>query len=268
MKIPTLAGLGLVLASSAAFAQDTGGTLSLPSGDTTQQQTDPTQDNSNRTTRDNTDSSTQPARNDRQAAVKPPISFGSVDRDANGLISRIEAGSQTGLTDRFSQLDRNSDGNLSSEEFQGFASNVVGSSGTGTGDETRVGSGSTGASARTNPQAGTGGVSAKAGQASFGSLDVNSDGKLTQEEVKANTTLAGRFTSMDSDRNGSVSQKEFSAGGGISVAPPSSDGTSGSAVRRGESATRQGEEQDRARNSGDDTEGSDRTDKDDNLPTG
>jgi len=46
---------------------------------------------------------------------------------------------------------------------------------------------------------------------SFGVLDVNTDGKLTQEEVSGNATLKSDFSKLDTDRNGSLSNGEFAA---------------------------------------------------------
>jgi len=46
-------------------------------------------------------------------------------------------------------------------------------------------------------------------KASFGALDINTDRKLSRDEVKTNTTLSTDFDKLDSDRNGSLSDAEF-----------------------------------------------------------
>lgn len=46
-------------------------------------------------------------------------------------------------------------------------------------------------------------------KASFGALDINTDRKLSRDEVKSNTALSTDFDKLDSDRNGSLSNAEF-----------------------------------------------------------
>lgn len=46
---------------------------------------------------------------------------------------------------------------------------------------------------------------------SFGVLDLNTDGKLSKDEVKTNATLTSDFSKLDTDRNGSLSNGEFAA---------------------------------------------------------
>ena len=43
----------------------------------------------------------------------------------------------------------------------------------------------------------------------FGTLDVNADGKVSQEELNANSKLAGRFSKADANADGSLSKAEF-----------------------------------------------------------
>ena len=44
---------------------------------------------------------------------------------------------------------------------------------------------------------------------SFGVLDVNTDGKLSRDEVRMDGTLATRFDQLDADRNNALSNAEF-----------------------------------------------------------
>lgn len=46
---------------------------------------------------------------------------------------------------------------------------------------------------------------------SFGVLDINTDGKLSKDEVAGNATLKSDFSKLDTDRNGSLSNGEFAA---------------------------------------------------------
>jgi hypothetical protein len=46
-------------------------------------------------------------------------------------------------------------------------------------------------------------------KASFGALDINTDRKLSRDEVKANAALSTDFDKLDADRNGSLSDGEF-----------------------------------------------------------
>ena len=43
----------------------------------------------------------------------------------------------------------------------------------------------------------------------FASLDVDSDGKLSQEEVASNSGLTASFTKLDGDSDGFISKREF-----------------------------------------------------------
>jgi len=75
----------------------------------------------------------------------------------------------------------------------------------------------------------------------FGTLDANHDGKISQDELKANVELSGKFSQADANSDGALSKAEFAKLQG-----------NGSRERS-------------AGSSGDDTEGSDRTDKDDDI---
>jgi hypothetical protein len=87
-----------------------------------------------------------------------------------------------------------------------------------------------------NPDRGTGSVSGQ-GSGDFGTLDANGDGKLSRDEIGARSGLS--FREMDRNGDGSVSRGEYTAG----------------------LKARPGQGADPAKR----TEGSDRTDKDDEL---
>lgn len=70
---------------------------------------------------------------------------------------------------------------------------------------------------------------------SFSSLDGNSDGSLSRDELKSMKDVTSRFSQLDTDRNGSLSDAEFSqfeasgsaSGGGYGAgASAGSDGVS------------------------------------------
>lgn len=63
-----------------------------------------------------------------------------------------------------------------------------------------------------NQDKGTAGLKAKGGQAEFASFDANSDGKLSRDELQANTALVGRFDQLDKNRDGSLNRGEYTAG--------------------------------------------------------
>lgn len=92
-----------------------------------------------------------------------------------------------------------------------------------------------------NPNQGTGGISGKS-SSDFGTLDANGDGKLSRDEVRANAGL--KWEDLDRNSDGQVSRGEYTTGlkakpktGNSGVNPPRTP----------------------------ETEGSDRTDKDDEL---
>jgi hypothetical protein len=85
----------------------------------------------------------------------------------------------------------------------------------------------------------------------FGSLDSNGDNKISQDELKVNVQLGARFSEADANSDGSLSRGEFSKlETGKITGSPSSTGR--------DSKGRDSEKQET-------TEGSDRTDKDDQL---
>jgi Ca2+-binding EF-hand superfamily protein len=50
---------------------------------------------------------------------------------------------------------------------------------------------------------------AKGATSTFEALDKDADGKLSQEEVSGNDSLAGNFDRLDSNSDGFVSKREF-----------------------------------------------------------
>lgn len=46
----------------------------------------------------------------------------------------------------------------------------------------------------------------------FTTLDTNGDGYVTQEEARASTELAAKFTELDADKNGALSSSEYQKG--------------------------------------------------------
>lgn len=62
-----------------------------------------------------------------------------------------------------------------------------------------------------NPEAGTGKLKAKGGQADFASFDINADGKLSRDELKADSTLTGKFDQLDRNRDGNLSRGEYTS---------------------------------------------------------
>lgn len=84
----------------------------------------------------------------------------------------------------------------------------------------------------------------------FSGLDANGDNKISQDEMKANAELSGRFGEADTNSDGALSRGEFSR----LEAGKAPVGTNSGRDSKGRDA----EKQER-------TEGSDRTDKDDQL---
>ena len=89
----------------------------------------------------------------------------------------------------------------------------------------------------------TGGVSTD-----FASIDANTDGKISQDELKANPTLSAKFKQSDANSDGTLSRAEFAK-----LQGPLSKSDTG----RNEDGTDSQKQNV--------TEGSDRTDKDDQL---
>ena len=84
----------------------------------------------------------------------------------------------------------------------------------------------------------------------FGSLDSNGDNKISQDELKVNVSLGARFKEADANSDGSLSRGEFSK----LEAGKATGGTNSGRDEKGRDIEKQPV-----------TEGSDRTDKDDQL---
>lgn len=119
-----------------------------------------------------------------------------------------------------------------------------------TSGSTRAGNNSLGAtgnkdnkSAKTRTRAG--GISTE-----FGSVDVNSDGKISQDELKANPTMSAKFKQSDANGDGSLNRGEFAKLQSLATGSGNNTGRTDSGL--------DSQKQER-------TEGSDRTDKDDQL---
>jgi len=99
---------------------------------------------------------------------------------------------------------------------------------------------------------------------SFGVLDINTDGKLSKDEVAGNATLKSDFSKLDTDRNGSLSNGEFAAfetkgkggaGGAQGSAQGSNSGAKGGAKSKDTNRSAPGEQaSDKARSAGDKAE--------------
>ena len=70
--------------------------------------------------------------------------------------------------------------------------------------------GTTDDAAKSKPASPSKGSAADGSQkVSFGALDVNTDRKLSRDEVKTNAALSADFDKLDADRNGALSDGEF-----------------------------------------------------------
>jgi len=85
----------------------------------------------------------------------------------------------------------------------------------------------------------------------FGTLDSNGDNKISQDELKVNATLGARFSEADVNSDGSLSRGEFSR---LETNKVTGSGTNSGRDSMGKDIEKQEQ-----------TEGSDRTDKDDQL---
>jgi hypothetical protein len=114
--------------------------------------------------------------------------WADADIDGDGQLSAAEAKAQAGLDARFSSVDADADGFVTSDEYRSFYTS----------------------------EASQGEVHAAAHSAVvtrdvWTTLDSNDDGKLSSGEVKSNGSISGAFSSMDANGDGFVTQAEYSA---------------------------------------------------------
>lgn len=132
--------------------------------------------------------------------------------------------------------------------------NTTGQSGATSGSDRSTQSGQSGSS-----PLGASGSNPAQQNLSFGVLDLNTDGKLSKDEVKGNATLTTDFSKLDTDRNGSLSNGEFAAfegkaGNGSSDAKSDAKSTRDKAQdKRTETKNKAQDQRDRAKDNAQDT---------------
>lgn len=137
-------------------------------------------------------------------------------------------------------------GSSSSPTVEGPATNEEGD----TSGSARSGKNSAGATG--NPNTKSAKTRTRTGQGNdFGALDSNGDNKISQDELKVNVELGAKFKQGDANSDGSLSRGEFAK---LQEKSPAASG--GNTGRDSEGRDLQTQER---------TEGSDRTDKDDEL---
>ena len=124
--------------------------------------------------------------------VNPPPGQGNwwnaADTDKDGKLSVDEAKANAGVDMRFTTIDKNGDGFITTDEYRAFF----------TGEKSQ---GAVHAQAH----------SAVVTRAVWDKLDTNHDGKLSSSEVSADTTISGAFSVMDGNGDGFVTQDEYRA---------------------------------------------------------
>jgi hypothetical protein len=126
------------------------------------------------------------------ATTNPPPGkgnwFADADTNGDGKLSATEAAANAAVNSRFSSIDGNADGYITTDEYRDFY----------TGEKSQ---------GELHAQA----HSAVVTRDVWMKLDANADGKLSSSEVTANTTLSGAFSAMDSNGDGFVTQAEYRA---------------------------------------------------------
>jgi hypothetical protein len=127
-----------------------------------------------------------------EATTSPPGKGGdwwkAADADGDGKISTVESTANAGLSSRFSTIDANKDGFVTSEEYRSFFTS-------------EASKGETHAAAN----------SAVVTRDLWVKLDANADSKISLTEAKANADLTGSFTDMDINADGFITQDEYRA---------------------------------------------------------
>jgi Ca2+-binding EF-hand superfamily protein len=114
--------------------------------------------------------------------------WADADIDGDGKLNIGEAKAQAGLEARFSNVDADSDGFVTNDEYRNFFTDSASQ-------------GEANASAH----------SAVVTRDLWTQLDGNSDGKLSASEVSANSAISSAFRGMDVNGDGFVTQAEYTA---------------------------------------------------------
>jgi len=125
--------------------------------------------------------------------------LGKLDTDRDGLVSREEAQAKPGLSDKWSSLDRNADGQLDAEELakvesKSHTGHDAASASTTRGTEEMP-------STRHQEQA--------VGDDLLGQLDEDGDGMISQEEAEAEAQLSDNWDRLDRNRDGQLDAREL-----------------------------------------------------------
>jgi Ca2+-binding EF-hand superfamily protein len=131
--------------------------------------------------------------------IKP---FSELDTDGDGFIASIDLDTSSPIRDRFDEFDLDSDGKLSSTEYQAWVAEVTAPPG------------------QTVRQVAH-------GQRDFRALDSNNDGFISRIDVEVGSDLATNFDQYDLDNDGRLSRTEFDAYLAASVEISTFDSTVG-----------------------------------------
>jgi hypothetical protein len=125
--------------------------------------------------------------------------LGKLDTDRDGLVSREEAQAKPGLSDKWSMLDRNADGQLDAGEL----AKVESKSHTGH-DEA-----SASTTRGTEEMPSTRHQEQAVGDDLVGELDQDGDGLISQEEAEAEAQLSDNWDQLDRNRDGQLDAREL-----------------------------------------------------------
>jgi Ca2+-binding EF-hand superfamily protein len=125
--------------------------------------------------------------------------LGKLDTDRDGLVSREEAQAKPGLSDKWSSLDQNADGQLDAEELAKVESKSH------TGHDTA----SATATRSTEDMPSTPHQKEVVGNDLLGELDEDGDGMISQEEAEAEAQLSDNWDRLDRNRDGQLDSREL-----------------------------------------------------------